>query len=293
MEAALIAFAIIGSIFVVYVLFTGARIQGRLTFGIGHPNFLGLVCFGVLCCSLAVPSALVRYALVTLNMIIIVEAEARSCLLASAISIAAHALLTGAHKIRRSTSSAVIALMVVAVGLALGAVFYDEISNSISAVLFLNDRYRGFGTGFTGRTDAWQEAFQLFLANPVFGVGFRTHEQYMTVRSSAHNGYLSVLAETGAFGLSCAVALIGVCLYRLFRMAKAGDSTATVGISFALGYLFVAMFERLLVNFGSAPSVLMWVFLFMAGPVKVRMWGSGSNGHPSVFWSEREYPTVY
>ena len=87
-------------------------------------------------------------------------------------------------------------------------IYPEEISRWVSTVMFLDDHYRAIGTGFTGRMVAWQEALTLFRDNPVFGVGFRMHEQFMTTLPSAHNGYLSMLAETGVFRVTLRFVLI-------------------------------------------------------------------------------------
>ena len=41
---------------------------------------------------------------------------------------------------------------------------------------------------------------ELFVRNPVFGVGFRAHEFLLKADSSSHNGYLATLAEVGILG---------------------------------------------------------------------------------------------
>jgi O-antigen ligase len=147
----------------------------------------------------------------------------------------------------------------------------------------LNDRYRGLGTGFTGRVGAWEEALDLFRENPVFGVGFRMHERYMTAASSAHNGYLSLLAETGAVGALLFLVFTGYLLWRLFRRAAAGEPIAVVGFSFVTGYLFIAAFERLFLNMGNPTSVLAWMFL-MLPPARrsFRVWEESLAANPFV-----------
>lgn len=263
-QSALVLYAILGSVFSIYTYLEGVSIQGRLSFGAtGHPNFLGLICFGILVCSLATRNMFLRTTLVAINFAVIIQTQARSCLLASVISILVFILLTHTHKKIRSSAAIVVLGSLGITGIAFYLLYQQETVDFISNLLFLNDRYRGFGTGFTGRLDAWHEAYQMFLANPVFGIGFRTHEQYMTTLSSAHNGYLSTLAETGAFGIVTILSLICICSRRLYKVARAGDEVAIVGFAFVVGYLFVSMFERFLVNFGSPTSALMWIFLFM------------------------------
>src|SRR5947207_1294981 len=50
MERALTVYAVLGSMFAIYAFLKGDSMQGRLTFG--HPNYLGLISFGVLVCCL-------------------------------------------------------------------------------------------------------------------------------------------------------------------------------------------------------------------------------------------------
>jgi O-antigen ligase len=222
---------------------------------------LGIVCFGTLACCLAIENVFLRVALISLNAFVILQTGGRSCLIASAITISVYIILTVSIQRSRFVKFAFVAALLILV--CVGAIYANEIAGLTSTLLFLNDPNRGLGSGFTGRMDAWQEAYQLFLKNPILGIGFRTHERYITTLPSAHNGYVSVLAETGILGVSSILLLIGFCSWRVLKMAKTGDQTARIGVSFVAGYLFVSMFERILVNFGSPTSVLMWVFLLM------------------------------
>ena len=58
-----------------------------------------------------------------------------------------------------------------------------------------------------GRVDAWYQGFQMFLSNPLFGIGaggFDDHH-YLT----AHNSFVLVLAETGIVGFTIWLAFVG------------------------------------------------------------------------------------
>ena len=260
MGRALVAYAYLGSALSAYLYLYGDIVQGRLTFG--HPNYLGVICFGVLSCSLLAQNLVIRSAMVALNLWVIIETQSRSCLVASIITLLSYILLSN-KRAMRSWLGPIAAIGIITITVSFGLMFRDQITEGVSAALFLEDRHRGIGTGFAGRLEAWDEAYQMFLANPVFGIGFRTHERFMTTLSSAHNGYFSTLAETGAAGICPALILIGTCVWRLLTMSQSGDNTAIVGFSFVSGFLFVAMFERYLINFGSSTAVLMWIFLLM------------------------------
>lgn len=260
MGRALVAYAYLGSALSAYLYLYGDTLQGRLTFG--HPNYLAVVCFGVLSCSLLAQNLVMRSTMIALNLSVIFETQSRSCLVGSMITLLFYIVLSNTRAMRRRLGPiAVIGIITVTV--CFGVMFREQITERVSAALFLEDRDRGIGTGFTGRLEAWDEAYQMFLTSPVFGIGFRMHERFMTTLSSAHNGYFSTLAETGAAGICSALILIGTCAWRLLTMSRSGDSIAIVGFSFVSGFLFVAMFERYLINFGTSTAVLMWIFLLM------------------------------
>jgi O-antigen ligase len=256
-------YAVLGSAFATYIFFEGPRIQGRLSISLtSHPNHLGLVAFGPLMCSLLVRSRVIAACMIAINFVIIAAAESRSSLIAAFLGILVYLTLkTTRGRKRKST----LVLIGTAIASAILAVIYqDAIEEWVSSLLFLNDKYRGLGTGFTGRLNAWQEAYDLFRGSPWFGVGFRMHEQYMTTLSSAHNGYLSLLAEVGVVGTVAFMALTLFASWRLLLRALRGDSLAIFGLSFVVGFLFLATFERFFVNTGGNPtSILTWLFLMM------------------------------
>jgi hypothetical protein len=63
-----------------------------------------------------------------------------------------------------------------------------------------------------GRVDAWYEGFQMFMANPLFGVGMNNFTEYHYL--TAHNSFILVLAELGFIGYAIWFAFFGYC----FRM---------------------------------------------------------------------------
>jgi O-antigen ligase len=219
--------------------------------------------------------------MVGINIAAIVATESRGFLVAACLGVLVFFTLkiTRAHKGRAAFTLTAVSLLIALMLI----VYRDVIEVSVSSLLFLNDKYRGLGTGFTGRLDAWQEAFDLFLSNPWFGVGFRMHEQYMTTLSSAHNGYLSLLAEVGLFGSLSLLFLTSLAYWRLFRSALRGDAIAMFGVSFVTGYLFLATFERFFLNMGNPTSALTWLFLMMpdrAGRVVRWAWVDGRSRTP-------------
>lgn len=66
-----------------------------------------------------------------------------------------------------------------------------------------------------GRVDSWYEGIQMFIADPLFGIGADGFSDlhYLT----AHNSFVLVLAETGIIGYTIWLAFVGYC----FRMPLA------------------------------------------------------------------------
>src|SRR5262249_33853758 len=84
----------------------------------------------------------------------------------------------------------------------------DLFDNVASNVFKVDDPRRGVDSGFTGRTELWEETFNVWERSPLLGVGFHQHELMMN-SLGAHNAYLAMLADTGIIGLSLYVGLLG------------------------------------------------------------------------------------
>ncbi|HJW45983.1 MAG TPA: O-antigen ligase family protein [Lysobacter sp.] len=63
-----------------------------------------------------------------------------------------------------------------------------------------------------GRVDSWYEGIQMFIANPLFGVGADNFSNLYNL--TAHNSFVLVLSETGIIGFTVWLAFVGYC----FRM---------------------------------------------------------------------------
>lgn len=60
-----------------------------------------------------------------------------------------------------------------------------------------------------GRIETWYDGIQMFVANPVFGVGVGNFTDHTWL--TAHNSFVLVLAETGIVGYTVWLALVGYC----------------------------------------------------------------------------------
>jgi len=280
---ALSIYTVAGTLFNIYLYFEGPRVQERLTITDQTPaNYLGLLSFGFLMCSFAIGRWWLSTALIVANFVIIIATQSRSGLIASIVGAVIYLILRQIQIHKARTVFVVGGILLLSLGLLL--MFQDLVENSVSSLLFLDNKYRGLGTGFTGRLGAWHEAADLFLSNPWFGVGFRMHESYMTTLSSAHNGYLSLFAEVGIVGALPLLTLVFLACWNLLRQSMAGDSMAALSLSFVLGYLFVAAFERYFLNMGNPTSILAWLFLLYPGQRSLPLWREqpqNAFGYPS------------
>lgn len=72
--------------------------------------------------------------------------------------------------------------------------------------------------GLSGRDRIWAAAFNSFLSNPIFGVGFGLEMENIMdpagIRWSMHNAYLAVLAETGLVGFGIFLLFV----FSIFKM---------------------------------------------------------------------------
>lgn len=220
-----------------------------------NPNTIALVSTSVLLAATVFRTWLIRLALMVPIAVIIVLTSSRAAAVAAVAGLAMIVWLR-----LRENRQTLLALAGIGLLLTVGvAVAYgDLLYNTLDRFYDLSRADRGIGSGATGRTTAWKMTWELFLRNPVLGVGFRAHEQVLNVGSSAHNGYLATLAEVGIIGF-LAVAFLVVRGFRLLWV-RSEDPERMFGSSVLLGvavaYLLLAVFERYLINVGNPTSLL-------------------------------------
>lgn len=143
-------------------------------------------------------------------------------------------------------------------------------TTSVVKVLQLESKYRGVGSGLSGRLGRWQKTLQALgeRGTWAFGAGYRTSEK--EVGFSVDNGYLTVAYEAGVFA-SAAVALqLLWCLWLSSRYYLSAAGERKRRFALALGGLvtvFVVnnLFDRYLFGIGNPFSVLGLFFLLVSG----------------------------
>lgn len=256
-------YALIGTAFLVYANLIGEFVWGRLwVFGL-HPNFTGLIAVSVGISTLALRSRTLTAACWTVAFITTFNTSARGSMVAFMVGTLAFFwdwIRSGRFVLLKSVAVVLVLLMVS--GLTLGF-FPTQAFGLLDDVLLISDPRRGIGTGFTGRVAAWLETLEIWMRSPMFGVGFRQHEGFMTTASSAHNAYLTMLVDTGIVGLVTYLLFIGLSLFSVLRGIDAG-STRSLILSVIVSYFVLGLFERRALNAGNAFSIWFVMACFYA-----------------------------
>jgi len=97
----------------------------------------------------------------------------------------------------------------------------------------------------TGRDVLALVDYQVFLDNPVFGVGVGQstyyHIPYFGYAKQTHTEYSRLLAEHGSFGLGIIILWLGVAIARFLRRSSAMDKALGLGfVAWALFYMLHA-----------------------------------------------------
>ena len=156
-----------------------------------------------------------------------------------------------------------IVAIVVLFSLVLVVIFIEGLQKGAEEFFAIHDAHRGLDSGATGRVEAWAQTWNLFLSNPITGVGYRAHGMLLDGYSSAHNGYLALLAEVGLISFISVIYLIYSGIMALKRQLEdpVNKWTAVVLFSYSAAFVFEAFFERFLINFGNPASLLFLIII--------------------------------
>jgi O-antigen ligase len=232
-----------------------------------NPNTVGLVSTSVLLAAMSIRTLALRLVVMGPVAWIIVLTSSRAAAIAAIVGLGLIIWLRLRARRRPILLFVVIALMLaIGVTIAYGTVLF----NILDRLYSLSAADRGFTSGATGRVDAWKWTWELFLRNPVIGVGFRAHEFLVKIDSSSHNGYLATLAEVGVIGFLGVVYLV----VRGLRLLWVGSQESGPGFSQSIlfglcaGYLLLAIFERYLINVGNPTSLLFLMAIIRQGTLE-------------------------
>jgi O-antigen ligase len=223
-----------------------------------NPNTIGLVSVSVLLGAMSIKRLTLRLVVMVPIAGIIVLTSSRAAAVAAVVGLAMTVWLRLRARKRSIWLIAGIGL-IAAVGVTLA--YGDAVYRVLDRFYGLSTADRGISSGASGRVAAWKWTWELFVRNPVFGVGFRAHEFLLKADSSSHNGYLATLAEVGILGFLGVLFLVMRGMRLLWTGSREPEPGFSQSILFGLcvGYLLLAVFERYLINVGNPTSLLFLV----------------------------------
>jgi O-antigen ligase len=259
--AAAAAYAVIGSIFLVHINLDGTYVWGRLRAAGLQPNYWGLVGLSVAVGAFGFRRMLLAGPCIAIGCWTMYDASSRSSMLGLAVAVLV-ILARSARDLRGMRLCLAIAGATAC--LVAAVVFWSSVDTATltfgNDVFKLNDPYRGLDTGFTGREGLWTGTFDLWLKHPLFGVGFREHEQILDFPS--HNGYLAMLADTGIFGFLLYCTMLCTSLLAAWRMPD--PSYRRFVLAVVVAYAIMSLFERRAINTGNPFGFLIVIACFLA-----------------------------
>ena len=227
--------------------------------GVLNPNAIALVCMSGYIAAFAYQNFMVKMFFVSINVTIIILMASRGSTIGVILAVV---VFLWYRRKEWGLRHVITFWLVVLYLLTLVVVWWDPLMGPVKTYLALHDRSAGIETG-AGRFVIWQEAWELFLSHPLFGVGYRTHELLMPSQVVAHNGYLAMLAEIGIIGFAALVYPIwkGIKFLWLKNTFDSAVSYAVL-VSLAITYLYVAVYEPFFINFGNPTSILFLIAVF-------------------------------
>jgi O-antigen ligase len=127
------------------------------------------------------------------------------------------------------------------------------------------------------RRAIWKEGWEIFLANPILGIGIENHHNYVEAHSAsgffvlndeivyygAENGYLKILIELGVFGFAIVMALIGIPVIGSLRFLTQQNSARYIVasiFSWSVAVISVPSLDdkRILIMLGTLISILIF-----------------------------------
>jgi hypothetical protein len=224
-----------------------------------NPNSIAMICMSGFIAAFAFENFMLKIIFVSINATVLVLTGSRAS--AAGLILAIGVFLWSRRK-EWSTTNVIMFWLILIYLTTILILWWNSLMGPVKDYFLLQDRSRGLATG-SGRFVLWQEAWELFLSNPLFGVGYRVHEGLMPSQASAHNGYLAILAEIGIVGSAALVYPIwrGITFLRLKNTFEPAVCYAVL-IALCIAYLYVALFERYLINFGNPTSLVFLIAIF-------------------------------
>lgn len=131
------------------------------------------------------------------------------------------------------------------------------------------------GEGPSSRVMVWNEAWQVFLQNPLLGIGLGeevAHVHYLNASgeleylTDAHNLWLSILAQQGLVGAAAFALVIALLIWPAERLSPSGEPRAVRRSGLVLGLLAGVLYAGLSGAFEDTRHV--WVLMGLAASAR-------------------------
>jgi len=173
------------------------------------------------------------------------------------------------QRVKKSYKAIVIMLLI-----ALAIINVNKIN--MKRYLTLEDLSQDYNlTDEFGRKQIWKRGLQIFIENPITGVGvtgfaeaigeMREKEDLPSQTwQTAHNSYLLVMAETGIFGGIVFIYLIGKCVKTFNQFRKLKEASVETDFGTMSGFLLIGFIAQLFIAFFLSQGYSMIFSLYFA-----------------------------
>jgi O-antigen ligase len=263
----LIVISILVNLLLPIVLVTAPVAWGRVN-PPETPNYVAMMAMLALIGALGVRSIIWAAALSALPLYSMLVLQSRDSLLATAITLLI-ATISWISRNRFNKKFFAYLLLAFFGSLALctalsfaGVPVIESIGKVFEGLFMLNDKYRGISSDGSGRGHLWAAAVNLWLTNPIFGVGFKGHQMFMPEQLWAHNAYLGMLADMGLSGLASYLLIISPGIGYIFKREAHCLPEYPQLATIILTYLLYGIFESRAFSFGNSYSVIFMLAVF-------------------------------
>jgi O-antigen ligase len=247
-------YCVIAALFLVYIDLTGKILWGRLYENGVNSTVWGLMALTVCLGAFARKPGVIALASFGAGIATILLASSREHLLAVFVSLLIVVGLYYREMDRGRLMRLVLGSCVALIGIQLLLdPLLDVVHYVASDVLQLNSADRGIDSGFTGRTGIWRDTLELWMRSPVFGVGYRQHEQFLD-GAPAHSAYLAVLADTGLLGFIVYIVLLISSLSAAWGIQD--RRTRRFVVTMIVAYMISGLFDTRTIDAGNPYSLL-------------------------------------
>lgn len=233
-----------------------------------HPNFFGQYCMVFVFAAQSLRHRIFRIASAILALAVCVILSSRGGMLGVVMAFGSAEIFLrySAPRQRKSPSLTLLALTFsAAVSLvAFVTIDKDKITDFFAErIILINDDDRGIESGASGRVDLWNDAIELWIENPIFGIGFKQSSTRLSVDLGVHNIFIAILADTGTFGFVCFLIHSGFTIFNARRLWRAGERKVATYIFTALIMFYVyGVFEGNNLGVANPISIIFFIVTF-------------------------------